>query len=103
MKKIRVGGGHVGDDLPDAVAGASGHETIAEKFREVYQTLHNSSESVEAMKKLADQVGTLSGKKTVEFGEKSLRGGGLSTKSQPIVKKLKGGVSRIPTFNYIMK
>ena len=42
MKKIRNGGVHVNQELPDNVAGANGEEEIVSKFREVYRKLYNS-------------------------------------------------------------
>ena len=45
MKAISRGRGFH-DDLPEHVAGADGQVEIVEKFREVYQTLYNSSGSV---------------------------------------------------------
>jgi hypothetical protein len=42
MKKIR---GKGEDDLPENVDGAESEDTIAEKFREVYEALYNSLET----------------------------------------------------------
>ena len=41
--------------------GADGQEEIVEKFREVYKTLYNSAESVDAVKLIKDRLDTLIG------------------------------------------
>ena len=60
MKLIR-GGKSVVSDLPETVAGANGEEEVVGKFREVYSSLYNSSESETEMSALLETVSTLIG------------------------------------------
>ena len=59
MKKIRGGKG-CEDDLPESVEGADDEESIANKFKEVYKALYNSSNTeveIEALKvKIKDLI-----------------------------------------------
>ena len=47
LKKTR--GGRVNPNLPEQVAGANGEQEICEKFKDVYETLYNSENSVTEM------------------------------------------------------
>ena len=44
------------DCLPDSVDGVSGHHEVANKFKEVYETLYNCSDSSEEMKSIDEHI-----------------------------------------------
>jgi hypothetical protein len=58
MKRMRTGKGPM-DQLPDTVEGATGNQEIANKFREVYETLYNSAGSEAEMERLQQRIQTL--------------------------------------------
>ena len=65
MKAVR--GGKVGvSELPETVEGANGEEEIVEKFRGVYSSLYNSSETETEMSDLMIKVSSLIGNESVE-------------------------------------
>ena len=64
MKNIKSGTGG-SQELPDNVEGASGEEEIADKFREVYSALYNSSGSQDGMAVLREHVQGLIGPESV--------------------------------------
>ena len=64
MKKIKSGTGG-SQELPDNVEVASGEEEIADKFREVYSALYNSSGSQDGMAVLREHVQGLIGPESV--------------------------------------
>ena len=69
MKKVKSGrGDHV--DLPDVVEGANGEEEIVERFREVYETLYNSSGSQDGMAQLREHIQSLIGPQSLEDVQK---------------------------------
>ena len=65
MKAVR--GRKVGvSELPETVEGANGEEEIVEKFRGVYSSLYNSSETETEMSDLMIKVSSLIGNESVE-------------------------------------
>ena len=69
MKQVKSGSGdHV--DLPDDVEGANGEEEIVERFREVYETLYNSSGSQDGMAQLREHIQSLIGPQSLEDVQK---------------------------------
>ena len=55
MKRIKSGKGSM-DELPNCVDGAEGELEIANKFKEVYESLYNSADSEAEMKKVKDII-----------------------------------------------
>ena len=64
MKRVK-GSSKGGQTLPDSVDGAQGHDEILDKFKEVYQTLYNSAETVDAMTELKRQLSGMIGHDSV--------------------------------------
>ena len=58
MKTIK-GKKKKGQSLPNTVEGAEGPDEILNKFREVYENLYNSAESIEAMKAIKTNIARL--------------------------------------------
>ena len=58
MKNIK-GKQKKGQSLPESVDGAKGPEEILNKFKEVYETLYNSSESIESMNIIKTRINHL--------------------------------------------
>ena len=55
MKRVRTGKNTM-EELPDEVESAKGEDEIAEKFKEVYENLYNSSESEVEMGELEEKI-----------------------------------------------
>ena len=55
MKRVRTGKNTM-EELPDEVEFAKGEDEIAEKFKEVYENLYNSSESEVEMGELEEKI-----------------------------------------------
>ena len=55
MKILKTGKGPI-DELPDCVDGAEGEQDIANKFKEVYETLYNSASSDDEMEALKEKI-----------------------------------------------
>ena len=91
MRKIRAGTSDTIDDLPESVVGASGEESIANTFRDVYKELYTSARSKEGMvelkKKLEGMIGSHSLDDVKEVTAAAVK------KAACIVKANKGDVS----------
>ena len=55
MKKVK-GSKNTGQSMPETLEGKSSEDEIVKKFKEVYEELYNSSESVEAMKGIKNKL-----------------------------------------------